>query len=113
MSEYILKRTYHQDRTTGIVQLKKGKVIHTLERPWKENQVGISCIPEGRYLIKRDKHGKHRWFKVMDVKGRTAIEWHEGHRPEHSEGCILNNLLELQDLMIETRGEDFYITIKS
>lgn len=113
MRTYTLKRSSLPDRNAGLVQLQSGKVIKTIELPWRNNEVGESCIPEGRYLVKRDKHGRHAWFKIMDVKGRTAIEWHIGTKPEHSEGCILSNLIEMQDLMIDTKGQDFYLDIKS
>jgi hypothetical protein len=63
--------------------------LKTLERPWKGNKRNESCIPEGVYLIKRDKAGRHRWWSVQNVTGRSAIEFHEGQLPTHSDGCVL------------------------
>lgn len=80
-----------RDRTNGILTLPDGTDFPTLERPWKDNQTSISCIPSGHYKFKRDTHGRFQWFRVLDVTGRTHIEFHEGTKPEHSAGCILIN----------------------
>ena len=111
MREYNLKRNYKSDRTVGRLQLSNGKTITSLELPWRDNLVGRSCIPSGDYVVKRDKHGKHQWFKVMDVPNRTFIEIHEGYKPQHSQGCILFDTVELQDLMLDCKGEDFKLSI--
>jgi hypothetical protein len=77
------------DRTNGILTLPDGSQYPTLERPWLDNQPNISCIPAGFYKFIRDTHGRFQWFRVLDVPGRTHIEFHEGTKPSHSEGCIL------------------------
>ena len=77
------------DRTTGTLTLPDGQEFDTLERPWLDNQTSVSCIPAGHYKFTRDTHGRFQWFKVLDVPGRTHIEFHTGRKPEHSEGCIL------------------------
>lgn len=83
-----LARSYLPTKTVGILS---GEGIHfpTLERPWLNNQVSISCIPEGVYHVKRDKTGKHQYYAVQNVVGRTNIEFHTGNVVQHSEGCIL------------------------
>ena len=82
-------RDYQPDKTTGIWTLPDGTEIPTLERPWLNNQVMISCIPPGIYKFKRDHFGKHQWFSILDVPNRTNIEIHPGSKVEHSNGCIL------------------------
>jgi len=77
------------DRTTGVFTLPDGKEFDTLERPWLDNQVNVSCIPTGFYRFKRDLHGKHQWFRLVHVDKRADIEFHEGTKPRHSNGCIL------------------------
>ena len=77
------------DRTNGTLTLPDGQEFDTLERPWLNNQTSISCIPAGHYKFTRDTHGRFQWFRVLDVPGRTNIEFHTGSKPEHSEGCIL------------------------
>lgn len=110
---YTLYRDYKKDRTIGKVELSNCNIIDILELPWNDNKVGESCIPEGEYLVQRDKHGKHTWFKLVEVKGRSFIEWHIGHKPSHSLGCLLSDIIDLQDLLLDTKGEDFKLIIKS
>lgn len=112
MKQLTLTRKYLSDRTTGKILLSN-HYLETLELPWRDNKVGRSCIPEGEYLIKRDKYGKHTWFRIPLVVGRTYIEIHEGHKPSHSLGCILLDKVDLQDLLLETKGEDFTLKITS
>jgi hypothetical protein len=70
----------------------------TLENPWIDNEVNISCIPVGVYAIKRDNFkGKYPNFKLLDVPGRTHIEMHRGNTKEHTRGCILT-------------GSDWFVT---
>jgi len=78
-----------RDRTVGVLTLPDGQEFDTLERPWKDNHASVSCIPAGHYIFRRDTHGRFQWFRVLDVPGRTNIEFHEGTKPSHSEGCIL------------------------
>ena len=88
------------DRTTGTLILPDGSEFNTLERPWINNQVNVSCIPAGRYNFKRDTHGRHQWFRLLNVEGRTDIEFHTGTKPTHSNGCILVSL-ECLNAMLE------------
>lgn len=113
MKTYKLKRTYLADRTEGRLECPSGRVVTPLERPWLDNKVNVSCIPEGTYEVHRDRHGRHTWFKVLDVEGRTAIEIHEGYKVSHSAGCLLLDLIELQDLLLETQGKPFLLEITS
>lgn len=112
MNIYIIERTYLKDRTNGVLLTPAGLKLTTLERPYLDNQRNISCIPEGTYEVRRDRTGRFTWFAVQNVPNRTAIEFHEGTKPEHSEGCILMSVLDLQDLLLETQGETFTLQIR-
>lgn len=66
---------------------------YTLERPWKNNQRKISCIPSAKYKVtKRGEGESHRFFyphlQVMDVPKRSFILFHRGNYPEDFKGCI-------------------------
>lgn len=87
------------DRTNGIWTLPDGTQLKTLERPWADNKIGVSCIPAGVYKFRRDTHGRFQWFRILDVLGRTDIELHEGVEPWHSEGCILMSNADLNTLL--------------
>jgi len=84
MKEYELVRSYLPDRTIGHLM-----GLRTLERPWLQNQRNVSCIPEGRYTVKRDNFGRYQYYRVEDVPDRSGIEFHGGAVPAHSKGCIL------------------------
>ena len=61
----------------------------TVERPWLQNQHGVSCIPEGTYQclrVTRPKHGV--CFEVQNVPDRSAILLHAGNTARDVEGCI-------------------------
>lgn len=62
----------------------------TLERPWRDNQRGISCIPTGAYVCGRVSSPKFGMtFQVLNVSGRQEILFHKGNIQEDSHGCIL------------------------
>lgn len=85
-----LKRDYNKfpNCTAGEIALPDGEVIVTLERPWLDNKPFVSCIPEGEYIVKRDHTGRHKYFALLDVEGRSAIEIHPANHVEQLEGCI-------------------------
>lgn len=96
----ILQRNKPQsDRTTGILTLPDGQEFDTLELPWLDNKPNISCIYAGFHKFKRDLYGRFKWFKIIDVDGRTNIEFHIGFEPSHSQGCILVSLECLNAMM--------------
>lgn len=92
----LLLRRYYDDRTEGKFVMPWGTFCYNLERPWLNNEVNESCIPEGEYVVKRDKVGRWQYYRVMDVKGRTNIELHAGNVVSHSDGCLLP-CMELKD----------------
>lgn len=63
----------------------------TLERPWKNNQSDVSCIPTGTYTcqwkFKFNNLAYH--YQVMNVPGRTGIFIHAGNYFFDTVGCIL------------------------
>ncbi|NDV27734.1 DUF5675 family protein [Desulfovibrio sp. JC010] len=62
-----------------------------LEEPWKKNQPNISCIPAGRYVMKREfSPSKQRdLWTIKDVPGRTYVRIHTGNDLDDTEGCPL------------------------
>lgn len=96
-----LERVYLADRTLGSWYDDAGEfVAKTLELPWKENKRGISCIPEGVYIVTKEppipandpqgrKERPYTHFRIKEVPGRYGILVHRGINPKHSKGCIL------------------------
>lgn len=87
-----LLRRYKSGYTEGKLIFPDDSNIYCLEREYINNEPYISCIPEGKYLVDRDKQGRFKLYKIREgqIKGRTNIEIHAGNIPEqHSQGCIL------------------------
>lgn len=63
----------------------------TLERPWKDNQKNISCIPKGTYKVEWTFSPKllKYTYEVFNVPNRTGIRLHPGNFFFDVDGCIL------------------------
>ena len=66
---------------------------YSLEREWADNQVDISCIPEGIYTIKLavyyPKNGEpYACYEIMDVPRRTLIKIHVANIFIQLKGCV-------------------------
>ena len=48
-----LTRTYFPNGTNGKLECKGKSICNTIELPWRENETRVSCIPEGKYFIKK------------------------------------------------------------
>ena len=77
--------------TLGVVLNDAGRPwMLTCERPWVNNEHGLSSIPTGTYTCQRINSPKHgNVFQVMNVPNRDAILIHPGNEELDSEGCIL------------------------
>lgn len=91
MRTLTLKRIANMSFATFGVLLDGGAPFAvTVERPWKYNRKGESCIPTGTYLCKRVDSPKFGdTFEVTGVPGRTEILFHKGNLAEDSHGCII------------------------
>lgn len=64
----------------------------TMERAWKNNEHGDSCIPAGRYLYKKclaTNEIPYEHLILQNVTGRDGICVHRGNYFFNSKGCIL------------------------
>jgi hypothetical protein len=70
----------------------------TVEPPWRDNAIGLSCIPVGDYNVSMSisrKFGKV--YHIHNVPGRSSVLIHTGNLAgdvtkgflTHSHGCIL------------------------
>lgn len=64
--------------------------LYTIEEDWKGNQRRESCIPAGRYVLRRTIYHKHGYetFEVTGVPDRSRILIHPANTEEDVEGCI-------------------------
>ena len=113
-------------RTLGTMFDDAGeKVCETLELPWRGNQRGISCIPEGTYECKL-AHSPSRGYAVywlQNVPGRQDVQIHIGNFPKDIRGCILLGIERGKDMVAHSKvafdkfmdlmgGKDFTLTIE-
>lgn len=92
MKSYRIERVYLSDRTLGSFYIDNEVVAKTLELPWRNNSRSISCIPEGKYIVRRNPPKPDRpysYFRFDKVHQRSGILIHRGVKPIHSRGCIL------------------------
>jgi len=88
--ELVLTRTYFPEGTNGQLTCNGKLICKTIELPWKDNEKGVSCIPEGKYFIRprySAKHGAH--FELVDVPSRSLILIHPANNAlAELKGCI-------------------------
>jgi hypothetical protein len=85
-----LSRTYFPDGTNGILECEGKIVCLTIELPWKNNETKVSCIPEGKYFIKKRYSKKFQWhLEIINVKNRSLILFHSANSAlQKLNGCI-------------------------
>ena len=101
MQLYLNRYDATQRGITGLLYIDGSPYGFTVERPWKDNQKSVSCIPEGKYKVKfredptpltmhyRQKYDYFNFhLELQDVKDRSGIYIHVGNKPEDVEGCI-------------------------
>jgi len=86
----VLQRTYFPCGTNGKLECEGKFICYTIELPWKENEKRVSCIPEGKYLLKKRYSSKFQWhLEVVDVKNRNLILFHPANNALlELNGCI-------------------------
>lgn len=92
-------KIFHLQRVTDtpegtfglLLDEQKYPICVTLERPWKDNKTGESCIPKGEYVAFKSVYntGGYKTFELKDVPGRTEILIHKGNTYTDTKGCIL------------------------
>lgn len=89
----------------GKLHLPSGCVLHTIERPWKNNERGVSCIPAGRYRVRftMSKRFHCKLYEVMDVPNRSGIRIHAANWATQLEGCIALGVTRGQGLVLQSR----------
>ena len=86
----VLKRKYLPDGTNGQLWLQQQLICMTIELPWKNNLKRKSCIPEGKYPLKKrfsKRFGWHVWIDL--VPNRSLILFHPANDAlKELNGCI-------------------------
>jgi hypothetical protein len=90
LMELLLIRTYFPEGTNGILECEGQFVCHSIELPWMGNRNRISCIPEGKYFLKKRYSPKFQWhLEVVGVPERNLILFHPANNAlKELKGCI-------------------------
>jgi hypothetical protein len=101
----IIYRGYTDKGTFGRWYTDTGKFIcYSMEREWKDNQLSISCIPEGDYGLREYSSVRfpNTFVLVNHEKGvgintgeahRSHILIHAANTPNELEGCIAPGMM--------------------
>ena len=86
----LLTRTYFPNGTNGKLECEGKLICNTIELPWKNNETRVSCIPEGKYFIKKRYSQKFQWHLVIEnVQNRSLILFHPANNAlQELNGCI-------------------------
>jgi len=97
MRIYLIRYKTSDHGTQGVLIAPEFK-CYTLELPWRNNIRNISCIPEGRYVLRlRESRRFGMSYELLNVMGRSHILIHRGNFAgvrtlnyrSDVEGCIL------------------------
>ncbi len=84
-----------EDYSLGKCYIKnEDGIIHyvgvTLERGWRNNQQGISCMPVGEYDLRYEysPHFRRNLWEVYGVPNRSEIKFHVANYWRQLNGCV-------------------------
>ena len=85
-----LTRTYFSDGTNGKLESEGKLICYTIELPWKMNETKVSCVPEGKYFIRKRYSQKFKLhLEVVDVENRSYVLFHPANNAlKELNGCI-------------------------
>ena len=88
--EIVLERMYFPEGTNGDLSLNGKEICKTIELPWRNNKARVSCIPEGKYKIRKRFSAKFKWhLELINVKNRKYILLHPANNAlKELNGCI-------------------------
>lgn len=102
MKNLLLRRVSHTTMGTfGELSMDGQHLAYTVERPWKNNELGVSCIPAGIYYF--NPHYSPKFGDVRILTGgtvgindgdahRSHILMHAANRAIELQGCIAPGL---------------------
>lgn len=93
-----LIRSYLDDCTIGKLFYRDKFICYTVERPWKNNEKNVSCIPAGIYDIEHYSSAKYPnsfaltchdlGVGLTEKYHRTHCLIHPANFPDEVQGCI-------------------------
>jgi len=92
MQLQLVRYCYGPDHVAGLLKYGDNfsQSVWTLECPWRENQVFVSCVPDGSYpLVAFDSPEHPDCWVLTPVPSRTGVLIHVGNTVDDTQGCIL------------------------
>ena len=92
MNLQLVRYCYGPDHVAGLLKFGDNLELSlwTLECPWRDNQIFVSCVPDGSYpLVAFDSPDHPDCWVLTPVPGRTGVLIHPGNEVKHTQGCIL------------------------
>ncbi|WP_291117738.1 DUF5675 family protein [Flavobacterium sp. UBA6135] len=88
--DLVLERIYFPEGTNGMLTVNGTLICYTIELPDQGNQRGISCVPEGKYLLRRRYSTRFQHhLELVDVPERNFILIHSANDAlRELRGCI-------------------------
>lgn len=91
MNLQLIRWCYGPECTLGL--LKFGDELQysawTVEKPYRDNQIFVSCVPDGGYpLVAFDSADHPDCWCLTPIEGRTGILIHIGNSVDDVTGCI-------------------------
>jgi hypothetical protein len=129
--DLIITREYFPKGTNGELFLNGTRLCFTIELPWRNNHRQTSCVPEGKYELRKrytERFGNH--LILLNVPNRDYILLHAANDAlKEIKGCIAsvttitgeglgeNARLALRKVVAIvypafTKGEKVYLTIQ-
>lgn len=83
-------RDYFPEGTNGKLECDGVLLCFTIELPWKNNEKRVSCIPEGRYYLRKRFSERFKWhIELMGVGHRRHVLFHPANNAMRElKGCI-------------------------
>jgi len=93
MQLQLVRYCYGPQHVAGLLKFGENLSLWTIECPWRENQIFVSCVPDGSYpLVAFDSVDHPDSWVLTPVPGRTGILIHPGNTVADTQGCILPGL---------------------
>jgi len=92
MNLQLVRYCYGPEHVAGLLKFGDNLELSvwTLECPWRDNQIFVSCVPDGSYpLVAFDSPIHPDCWVLTPVEARTGILIHIGNTVRDTQGCIL------------------------
>jgi hypothetical protein len=105
-----------EDYTVGTFSIPNKFTCFTIEDAIRDEKIkGHTCIPAGRYevIITWSPRFERRLPILLSVPNFEGIRMHSGNTADHTEGCILPNLIYVGEGVgsISKQAEEIVITL--